>query len=269
MLNAFRPQAAAGYAVAAILTSVAVSPVTLSESSAPPLVRETEHISLRQLAVQVPTGVGSCLLVGVAHGALGGMSAVFATRAGLSTFATSLFVAAPLVGGVIFQWPISQASDDVDRRAVGVVASAGAAVAGALLLLGPADAPMAIVLMTLVGGASYPLYTIAAAYTNDWVDPQHITAAASQLVTLYGVGAIIGPFVTSGLMVVIGPDGFYWSLVALHAVVAAFFAYRMKAWRAPLAKRPWNEVSLPARAFFIPATVVAMSRRVRQNLRDV
>ena len=46
-------------------------------------------------------------------------------------------------------------------------------------------------------------------------------------------------------------------------VIAGFFIYRMKAWRAPLAKRPWNEVSLPARAFFVPATLVAMGRRYR------
>ena len=62
-------------------------------------------------------------------------------------------------------------------------------------------------------------------------------------------------------MVVIGPSGFYWSLIILHGLIAAFLTYRMRAWRAPLVKRPWSEVSLPARAFFIPATVVAMGRR--------
>jgi MFS family permease len=265
MLNSFDPTLVAGYAVAAILTSAAVAPVALSESSAPPLITEREHISLRELSKVVPTGVGSCLLVGLAHGALGGMAAIYATRVDLSTAATSLFVAAPLIGGVVFQWPISQASDDVDRRAVGVVVSLGAALAGVLLLLGPASSPMAIVLMGLLGGASYPLYTIAAAYTNDWVDPEHVTAAASQLVTLYGIGAIVGPFMASGLMIVVGPEGFYWSMIIIHVMLGVFFAYRMKAWRAPLAKRPWSEVSLPARAFFIPATVVAMGRRYRQR----
>jgi MFS family permease len=265
MLNSFDPTLVAGYAVAAILTSAAVAPVALSESSAPPLITEREHITLRELSKVVPTGVGSCLLVGLAHGALGGMAAIYATRVGLSSVATSLFVAAPLIGGVVFQWPISQASDDVDRRAVGFVASVGAAAAGALLLLGPATSPMAIVLMALLGGASYPLYTIAAAYTNDWVDLEHVTAAASQLVTLYGIGAILGPFLASGMMIVIGPAGFYWSMIVVHIALGAFFAYRMKAWRSPLAKRPWSEVSLPARAFFIPATVVAMGRRYRQR----
>ena len=44
---------------------------------------------------------------------------------------------------------------------------------------------MAFVLFALLGGLSYPLYSIAGAYTNDWVEPEHLNAAASQLVTLY------------------------------------------------------------------------------------
>jgi MFS family permease len=264
LLNRMDASAFIGYALAGVLTSVAVTPVALSEASAPPALAPTEHVSLKELAEIVPTGVFSCLLIGVAHGALGGMAAVFATRVGLSIAETSLFVAAPLLGGLLLQWPISQASDDVDRRAVGVVTSLGAAGASALLLLGPADAPMALVLMVLVGGTSYPLYAISASYTNDWVEPRQVTAAASQLITLYGIGAIVGPFAASGLMIVIGPEGFFWSLAILHAMLAVFFGYRMKAWRSPLVKRPWDEVSLPARAFFVPATVVAFSRRVRK-----
>jgi MFS family permease len=174
-------------------------------------------------------------------------------------------VAAPMVGGVLLQWPISAASDDVDRRAVGVAAAIGAVAASVLLLLGPASSPMALVLMALLGGMSYPLYSIAGAYTNDWVDPEQGNAAASQLITLYGLGAILGPFVAAGLMVVIGPVGFYWALIVTHAAIATFLIYRMRVWRSPLTKRPWNEVSLPARAFFIPATVVAMSRRYRSD----
>ena len=124
---------------------------------------------------------------------------------------------------------------------------------------------MALFLVALLDGCSYPLYSIAAAYTNDWIEPEHVNAAASQLVTLYGFGAVIGPFVAAGMMIVGGPKGYFWAAIGLHALLAAFFVYRLSAWRAPLAKRPWSEVSLPARAFFVPATVVAMGRRYRRK----
>jgi MFS family permease len=253
-----------GFAIAAILTSLAVVPVALSEKAVAPTINEGEHISLRELARLVPTGVGTVVLVGLAHGALIGMAAIYATRVGLSVGRIGLFVAALQFGGVVLMWPVSAASDDVDRRAVGVAVSIGAMVVGGLLLLGPATSPMATVLMGLVGGLSYPLYSIAGSYTNDWIEPEHVNAAASQLVTLYGIGAMFGPFAAAGMMIVIGPSGYYWSVIALHGLVALFLIYRMMVWRAPLAKRAWSEVSIPARAFFIPATIVAMSRRRRR-----
>ena len=125
LITAFDARLVSGYALAAILTSLAIGPVSLSEKSAPPVFSDKEHISLRELAKVVPTGIGSCFLVGIAHGALGGMAAIYATRVGLSLRQTSIFVTAPMVGGMLFQWPISAASDDLDRRAVGFAAAVG------------------------------------------------------------------------------------------------------------------------------------------------
>ena len=257
-----------GFAVAAIVASAAVIPVALSEEAAPPQVTTSEHVSFMYLANVVPTGLGACFLVGIAHGAIGGLPAVYATRAGLPAGWVGLFAAAPSIGGVLFQWPISAASDDVDRRAVGLVAAIGAMAVAVVLILTPDTHWMVLVWFGVLGGLSYPLYAIAAAYTNDWVAPEHLNAAASQLVTLYGVGAVLGPFATAGLMIGLGPVGFFWALCILHGMVALFLAYRMRAWRAPLAKRPWDEVSLPARAFYVPATIVAIGRRRRHRRTD-
>ncbi|MEO7370729.1 MAG: MFS transporter [Ilumatobacteraceae bacterium] len=263
LLFAIDARVVTGFAIASIVTSLAVAPVALSEEANPPRIVEHDHISLRKLARLVPTGVYSCLLVGMAHGALTGMAAIYATRVGMSTGRIGLFVAAPNIGGMLFHWPVSAASDDIDRRAVGFAASLGAIGAAMLLLLGPSTSPMALLLIAVLGGCSYPLYSISSAYTNDWIEPEHVNAAASQLVTLYGMGAVAGPFVAAGMMIVAGPKGFFWAVIGLHGLLATFFVYRLLAWRAPLTKRPWREVSLPARAFFVPATLVAMGRRYR------
>ena len=262
----FNPLVVTGFAVAAIITSLAVAPVALSEAAIAPRMEEARHISLRELAKIVPTGVFSTLLVGIAHGGLSGMAAVYATRVGLSRAHIGLFVALPSLGGVLLQWPVSAAGDDVDRRAVGLASAAGAVGVAGLLLLGSPHTPMAFALICLLGGLSYPLYSIAAAYTNDWVEPENLNAAASQLVTLYGMGAVAGPFVVAGSMIVFGPSGFFWALVGMHGAIALFFCYRMFAWRAPLVKRPWSEVSLPARAFFVPATIIAFGIRRGRRL---
>lgn len=266
---AFDAELVTGFALCAIAASLAVVPVTLSEEAVAPRVEESEHISLRDLAQVVPTGLGACFLVGIAHGSLGGLPAVYATRVGLPAGWVGLFAAAPSLGGVLLQWPISAASDDLDRRVVGFAGAVGAAVTAGILILTPETHWMVLVWFALLGGLSYPLYSIAGAYTNDWIEPEHLNAAASQLVTLYGVGAVLGPFAAAGLMIGVGPVGFFWSLVILHGMIAVFLAYRIRAWRSPLAKRPWDEVSLPARAFYVPATVVAMGRRRRRRHHDL
>ncbi|MCB0955738.1 MAG: MFS transporter [Ilumatobacteraceae bacterium] len=268
LLAAVEGRLVMAFAVAGILTSLAVAPVALSEDAVAPKVERTSHVSLRDLARTVPTGVYSCLLIGVAHGAMTGMAAIYATRVGMRASAIGLFVALPSIGSVILQWPISRASDDLDRRVVGFAAAVGAIGAGATLVVLEPGHPAAFLCMAGLGGLSYPLYSIAAAYTNDWIEPAHLNAAASQLVTLYGMGAVAGPFVAAGTMIAFGPDGFFWALVGLHAVIAAYLFYRILAWRSPIAKRPWREVSLPARAFFVPATIIAMGVRRRRQRRE-
>jgi hypothetical protein len=93
-------------------------------------------------------------------------------------------------------------------------------------------------------------------------------AAASLLITVYGAGAFVGPLVASALIGGLGPNGYAWAVIGMHASIAVFLAYRLRAWRAPLVKaESWSDVSLPARLFFVPATVVAMSRRMRARRR--
>jgi hypothetical protein len=80
---------------------------------------------------------------------------------------------------------------------------------------------------------------------------------------LYGAGAMLGPIVTSLTMSAIGIDGFVWTGIAIHVVIAAFLTYRFFAYRIAFKRRPWSEVSLAARPFIIPVTVVSMGRRLR------
>ncbi len=119
--------------------------------------------------------------------------------------------------------------------------------------------------MILIGGTTYPLYSIAGAYTNDWIPTEQLTAAASQLVVLYGAGAFIGPFLASIAMGTIGNSGFAWTIVGVHLAIGVFLVVRIFQWRAPIRAKPWNEVALAGRVFVVPATAVGMGRRIRQS----
>jgi len=253
------------FGIAAILTSLAVAPVALSAEAAPPIVTPPERMSLRELFSIVPTGVITSVLVGFAHGSFLGLAAVYATRGGLSEARIGLFVALPTLGCLLLHLPIAAASDDIDRRAVGALAAFAAAAAAVLLVLVDVGSFPSMVAMVLIGGTTYPLYSIAGAYTNDWVPTEKLTAAASQLVVLFGAGAFLGPFLASVLMQRVGNSGFAWTAVIVHAVIGSYLLYRIAVVRAPLRAKPWNEVALAGRVFYLPATAIGMGRRIRET----
>ena len=261
------PTAITGFAIAAILISLAIAPVALSEEADPPVVAQPEPVRLRQLIYLAPTGTLTCLLVGITHGAFIGLGAVYATRLGLSLTEIGLFVSIPTLGVLLMTIPISAASDDIDRRAVGALAALTAAAAAAGLFFVEPDSWPGLACVIVIGGTTYPLYSIAGAYTNDWLPRELLTPAAGQLVLLYGVGAMLGPLIGSGLMRGIGVDGYVWMAVASHVAIAVFLIARMFQYREPLRAqpKPWNEVALAGRVFFIPATVVGMGRRLLER----
>ncbi len=259
------PTTLTAFGIAAIVISLAVSPVALSEDAAPPIIASTTHLTLRELFSIVPTGVVTSFLVGVAHGAFLGLAAVYATRAGLTRAETGVFVALPTIGSLLFQLPIAAASDDIDRRAVGALAALTAAGGGLLLVVADVGGWASMAAMIVIGGTTYPLYSIAGAYTNDWVPVEKLTAAASQLVVLFGAGAFVGPFLASIVMDTVGNSGFAWTVVGIHVVIGTYLTVRILQWRAPIRAKPWNEVAVAGRVFYLPATAVGMGRRIRET----
>ena len=247
-----------GFAFAAVVSSLAVIPVVMSEQAATPNVDNHTHITMRELARIVPTGAGTILLVGLAHGGMLGMAVIFATREGLSVGRVGILIAAINLGGMALTWPISSASDDLDRRIIGVLSTLAVIVLGLVMLTQTPSSWLTTALLFAIGGFSFPLYAVGGAYTNDWVSQEQMGAAASQLVTLYGLGAMIGPLVAAPFLDIIGTQGFAWSIISLHALILLFLIYRIRAWHAPVTTKHWDDVSFHGRAFFIPATIVSL-----------
>ena len=247
-----------GFAFAAVVSSLAVIPVVMSEQAATPNVDNHTHITMRELAKIVPTGAGTILLVGLAHGGMLGMAVIYATREGLSVGRVGILIAAINLGGMALTWPISSASDDLDRRIIGVLSTLAVIVLGLVMLTQTPSSWFTTALLFAIGGFSFPLYAVGGAYTNDWVSQEQMGAAASQLVTLYGFGAMIGPLVAAPFLDIIGTQGFAWSIISLHALILLFLIYRIRAWHAPVTTKHWDDVSFHGRAFFIPATIVSL-----------
>ncbi len=226
LLNVTSPDGFELFVIASVLVSLALVPITLSATSAPPT-RTPTPMPLRELARIVPTGLAISLFVGMAHGSLLGMGAVYATSADLRPSQVAIFMGAPMIGGVIFQLPIGLVSDRVPRRAVMLIVALIATACGFGLLIASPGSPASYLLMFLLGGASFPLYSLGIAYTNDWIEPHQIMGASSGLVTVNGIGAVLGPLLAAGLILAFGNDLYLASLIVTHGAIVIYVAFRI------------------------------------------
>lgn len=250
------------FILVSVLVSLSLVPVTLSASSAPALAFP-EPVGVAVLVRQVPTGVLSSLLSGAAAGVLLGIAPVFGSAVGMPTSRLSVFLVVPMLGGLVFQWPVGWLSDRFPRRGVMFVVALIGALAPLAALLVSSASSVTIVAMFVLGGAMFPFYSLTVAYTNDWIQPWQRVGASATLVRVNGTGAIIGPLLAAALMAAGGPRMFFWLLAALFGLAAAHLLYRILS-RPPLPL----ELQTPQVAFPVRATAMAASllpRRVREE----
>jgi MFS family permease len=135
------------------------------------------------------------------------------------------FMSAAAAGGAITQWPLGKWSDRTDRRRVIVVACLAAACAAGALVFADASAETVMLLLAfLFGACALPLYALCVAQTNDRAPAHLFVEVSGDLLFVFGIGAILGPFLAALLMTAIGHIGIFiftgrctWGLLALRS----------------------------------------------------
>ncbi|MFT5487555.1 MAG: MFS family permease [Alphaproteobacteria bacterium] len=223
------------YALASILIALAVVPVALTTSAAPAPIAAVK-IRIRHLYRLSPVGVVGCAAVGLVNGSFWTLAPVFAHADGGSVANVALFMSIAVIAGAIGQWPLGLLSDRIDRRKVIVLASIGAALAGAgMVALAHTFAAGTLVFAFLFGIFALPLYTLCVAHLNDFVEPAGYIEAASGLLLVYALGAVAGPMVASLAIRFIGIESLFGYTACVHLAMAAFAYYRLRE-RAPAPK---------------------------------
>ncbi len=261
LLNLADPGGYLLFVLASVLVSLALVPISLTAGPAPAFDAPAKA-SLAALYRVSPLGVVGAMATGMAHGVLFTMGAVYAGRVGLSVAQVSLFMSAAYLGGMIFQWPIGRLSDHFDRRRVITAVTLLAAIfAFAAVSVAHLSDWTLLLSILLFGGMTLPMYSLCIAHTNDHLEPGQIIAASGSLVLVGGIGASVGPPLAAGMMAVAGPNGFFLTLGAIHAVVGLFAVYRMSR-RAPIPLDEQNPmVPVPSGALPVAATLTAKTVR--------
>jgi len=166
--------------------------------------------------------VGSGLL----SGAFYSLGHVFGQGVGFSEVGIATFMAATILGGAVFQWPVGHLSDRNDRRWVLFwVCVCCAGVAGTGFYLAREYEGSLIFLGILYGGLSFTIYGLSVAHMNDLIDSSRVLEVTGGLLLLHGIGATVGPTLGGGLMDLMGPE----SLMLYFATVLVILA--LSVWR--------------------------------------
>ncbi|MBU1213364.1 MAG: MFS transporter [Alphaproteobacteria bacterium] len=260
ILTAGDPMGHVFFVLAAMFYMLALIPTAVSSSASPkPLVQA--RLNLNELYRNSPVAVVAAFFVGVANGAFGTLSAVYATGIGLDLKTVALFASLPILAAAVAQVPTGMLSDRFDRRLV-LFATAVIALGVDLyfVVAQPDEAVFALLAVSLLGAALFTMYPLLLAHANDFASPDDYVLTSGSLLLVFGVGAIFGPLLAGTAMETAGVRGLFVTMAAAHIVIGAYTLWRTTV-RAPLPMEekavfvamPIARTSTPQTAEFAPA----------------
>ena len=227
LLNISDPSKVDLFILVSVLLSFALLPILLTKTEQPNTT-DTKKFSLSQFYAISPLGFMGALFTGLAHSAIFGYGTVYATSKGLSIVEVSIFMIIITSFGALSQWPIGYLSDKIDRRIILTGVTFASAVL-CILILGSSYISLTLffILTAVYSCMSLPMYSLAIAHTNDFLEQNEIVAASSAFAKLVGIGSILGPILVSSVMSITGPNGYHIYLMVVHSLLGLFGLYRM------------------------------------------
>jgi MFS family permease len=214
------------FAIAALATSLAAIPVSLTRMPQPEL-PEPERLAIRELSGEAPLGWAGAWLSGFVVGAIYASVPVSARASGLEASEVGVLMAAFVAGGLAGQWPIGIASDRVDRRRVLLFVTltlvACCVVSPALETLGLAARFAGAFVF---GALAFCLYPLSVAHALDRIGSGRALSAASLMLLASSAGSVVAPIAIPVAAHAMGPHTFY----ALNGALCAGFGL-VVAWR--------------------------------------
>lgn len=226
LLNFASPTDIELFIIISVLVSLALLPISLVKRPAPDF-SVSEPIKISTIWKRSPLGMFGVTMAGFATACFFGIAPVFAVTIGLNNAAISGFMAAFLIGCVVFQMPIAHVSDLMDRRKLIIVLGLGSAFIATLLFFA-ADMNVWLLFLTMfaLGGVSLPIYGQCLSHVNDHLMPRQFVAASGTVLLMNGAGAAVGPLFATLLMQVVGASGFVAMLFVGFLAIGVFGIYR-------------------------------------------
>ncbi|MBL1141012.1 MAG: MFS transporter [Proteobacteria bacterium] len=214
------------FAIAAILVSAGLAPVTLTRLTQP-VITNVERLKFKTLYSLAPVAVVGTFFSGLAMGAFWGMAPIYGIHVGLKVNGVATFMSCAILGGALCQYPMGRYSDKHDRRIVLAFISFFASLAALLLSFSAYIDVLLLLTIAIYGGLAFSVYPVAISHLVDQLEPEDNLAGVSGLLLLYGVGAAVGPAIAGQLMYYFGhqalPVYFFLTQMILAAYIVRIY----------------------------------------------
>ena len=237
------PTSYVSYNIVAVFCCLCLLPLSLTRRHAPPT-PDAPRLRPIKAALLSPSACFGIIVAGLTGASFRMVGPVFGIENGLSQGQVALFLTAAIVGGVAAQYPVGWIADKTDRRNV-LIGLSVSAIFGCLTvawLVGPGNTTVIFLGAFVFGMTSYPVYSVAAAYANDFAEQDFVVELNAALIFFYSIGAVISPIVTARLIAVYGPSALFVFIAAAHLALMAFALYRKTRRKAAAPATPYQMV---------------------------
>lgn len=255
----------------AIAMNCAVVLVALT-SAAPPAVTASQESILADLGGVSKVATVGAFSSGFARAAFISIVPFYLRTHNVDGHLIALGLASFYLGPLVFQWPVGLISDRFDRRVV--LASLALVVtfmALAGILIGTMDSAnvyegrvfsgeagirmqtLAFVFTLLLGGALFPMYSVASSLAFDRADGRSMVSISTWILIAYSTGSIAGPFA------VMLTDSFFGeSALAVCILVVCVLTAIIGLYRRATTEGPSQHI--PSAATLVPETSIEMAQ---------
>ncbi len=237
------PVSYVSYNIVAVFCVLCLLPLSLTRRAAPPT-PEAPRLRPVKAALLSPSACFGIIVAGLTGASFRMVGPIFGIENGLSQGQVALFLTAAVVGGVAAQYPVGWIADKTDRRNV-LVGLSLSAIFGCLTvayLVGPGNTTVIFLGAFVFGMTSYPIYSVSAAYANDFAPKDFVLELNAALIFFYSIGAIISPIVSARLIAAYGPSALFLFIAAAHLALIGFALYRMTRRKAAEPTTPYRMV---------------------------
>lgn len=216
------------FAMSAALYSLSLVPIALTRIPEPPAIKHI-MLDLRGMYRISSLGFTGCLISGFLNSLFWSLGPLYARLSGLSELGIAVFMSTTILGGILLQIPIGYWSDHTDRRTAIMVISYVIAIISAIAILVPTTTYYWLTIcMFIFGGMMFSIYPISVAHTNDHPEASDRVAMMTNLLFLYGIGAVFGPFTGGYVMHVFGHSSLFILFILSGTFLGVYAGYWLK-----------------------------------------